>query len=480
MKFKNEKKKGFGAKRIGKKSSIDRDPFFEEETKKRGKFNYDDEDIESVESEEEGKVGEEIEDKFSHETVGEKRKRLVEETLDRIEEAKRKEREEDDEEDDGVRDSLVVKTLMQEQLEKSGRVQRAIASRVQEPQSSDEFRVIVKHQQSVTGVALSDDDSRGFSVSKDGTILHWDVSSGKSDEYKWPSNEVLKSHGLKFQESWNTRHNKQSLALAVSSDGRYVATGGVDCHVHLWDVRTREHVQAFIGHRGIVSSLCFREGTAELFSGSYDRTLRIWNAEDRTHIDSSFGHQSEILSIDALRRECVLSVGRDRTLQLYKVPESTHLIFRASEANLECCCFVNSDEFLAGSDNGSIALWSILNKKPVFIVKNAHHVIADHDSANHNCTSACSWVSSVAVCRGSDLAASGAGDGCVRLWGVESGSRAIQPLFGLPLPGFVNSLAFAKSGQFLIAGVGQEPRLGRWGCLKSAQNGVAIHPLRLS
>lgn len=219
---------------------------------------------------------------------------------------------------------------------------------VQEPRSSDEFRIIVKHQQSVTAVALSDDDSRGFSVSKDGTILHWDVSSGKSDEYKWPSDEVLKSHGLTFQESWNTRHNKQSLALAVSSDGRYLATGGVDCHVHLWDIRTREHVQvinilkiklmhdsvhcvlllasldmylvqAFTGHRGIVSSLCFREGTAELFSGSYDRTLRIWNAEDRTYIESSFGHQSEILSIDALRRERVISVGRDRTLQLYKV-----------------------------------------------------------------------------------------------------------------------------------------------------------------
>jgi len=115
--------------------------------------------------------------------------------------------------------------------------------RVQDLQSSDKFRVIVKHQYSVTGVALSDDDSRGFSVSKDGTILHWDVSSGKSDVYKWPSDEVLKSHGLKFQESWNTRHNKQSLALAVSSDGRYLATGGVDCHVHLWDIRTREHVQ---------------------------------------------------------------------------------------------------------------------------------------------------------------------------------------------------------------------------------------------
>ncbi|ONM07049.1 U3 snoRNP-associated protein-like EMB2271 [Zea mays] len=45
--------------------------------------------------------------------------------------------------------------------------------------------------------------------------------------------------------------------------------------------------------------------------------------------------------------------------------------------------------------------------------------------------------------------------------------------------GFVNSLAIAKSGRFIVAGVGQEPRLGRWGRVRSAQNGVAIHPIRL-
>jgi len=128
--MKLEKKKGIGAKRRGKKSSIDHDPFLEEETEKRRKFNYDDDDdIESVESEEEGKVGEEVEDEFAHETVGEKRKRLAEDTLNRIEEAKQREHEEDNEEDDDFRDSLVAKTLMQEQLEKSGRVRRANALR---------------------------------------------------------------------------------------------------------------------------------------------------------------------------------------------------------------------------------------------------------------------------------------------------------------------------------------------------------------
>ncbi|KAL6012275.1 hypothetical protein ACLOJK_002753 [Asimina triloba] len=64
-------------------------------------------------------------------------------------------------------------------------------------------------------------------------------------------------------------------------------------------------------------------------------------------------------------------------------------------------------------------------------------------------------VSSVAVCGGSDLAASGAGNGLVRLWSAEGGANSIRPLCDLPLVGFVNALAFARSGCFLVAGVGQ-------------------------
>ncbi|VVB12236.1 unnamed protein product [Arabis nemorensis] len=197
----------------------------------------------------------------------------------------------------------------------------------------------------------------------------------------------------------------------------------------------------------------------------------------KAYVGTHCRHKGRFLTIDALRRELVLSVGSDRT-QLFKVPEKRILIFRAPAPSLECGCFISNGEFLSGSDNGCIARWSILERKPVSMVQDAHAVIADGLNANGNL--ACSWVSSVAVCRRSDLAASGAGNGCVRLWGVESESRDIRPLYELPLFGFVNSLAFAKSGRFLIAGVEQEPRLGKWGRLKSVQNGVAIHPLRLS
>ena len=40
--------------------------------------------------------------------------------------------------------------------------------------------------------------------------------------------------------------------------------------------------------------------------------------------------------------------------------------------------------------------------------------------------------------------------------------------------GFVNSLRFSSEGLRLVAGVGQEHRLGRWWRMKEAKNHVAI------
>ncbi|XP_030479989.2 U3 snoRNP-associated protein-like EMB2271 [Cannabis sativa] len=506
-------KRGSGPKgsKKGKASSISDEAFFGNDPKKRRKKTKNDDFIESSDSDDDFFGGSDGDDGANgdlvEETVDETRKRLATELLEKMRKSAKEEGDDDDEGGDsdkeieeGERDSLVAQLLQQKQLEESGRLRRLVASRVQKPEASDQFQLLVKHRQPVTAVVLSEDDSKGFSAAKDGTILHWDVESGRGEKYRWPSDAVLKSHGAKDPQGRASKHSKLVFSLAVSSDGRYLASGGSDRHVHLWDTRTREHIQAFPGHRGPVSCLTFRQGTSELFSGSYDRTVKIWNAEDRAYISSLFGHQSEVLTIDCLRKERVLTVGRDRSMQLFKVPEESRLVFRAPASSLECCCFISNDEFLSGTDDGSVELWSLLRKKPAYIVKNAHSLLAanknieqkdcpmipnghiengHHTSEKYDSSSVYSWVSSVAVCRSSDLAASGAGNGSVRLWSIGSETKDIKPLYNLPVVGFVNSLAFAKSGKFIVAGVGQEPRLGRWGRVPAAQNGVAIHPLKL-
>ena len=80
------------------------------------------------------------------------------------------------------------------------------------------------------------------------------------------------------------------------------------------------------------------------------------------------------------------------------------------------------------------------------------------------------WISSLAVLPCSDLIATGSHDGFVKLWKIDAKSKKIEPVKEIPIQGFVNDLKFSSDGQFLIACLGQEHRLGRWWRIKEAKN----------
>lgn len=154
----------------------------------------------------------------------------------------------------------------------------------------------------MTAVTLSSDDARAFCASKDGLIVDWDVeyhsrlhshaqAGGLGGEptvgvpafeglngaagdrsggrFEWPKEETRQASGQAGDGGGDggggggtgggRRRKKKKgggkggggasrhvLALAVSSDGRYLAGGGYDRNVHLWDVRTRQHIQVCI------------------------------------------------------------------------------------------------------------------------------------------------------------------------------------------------------------------------------------------
>eukprot|EP00898_Chlorokybus_atmophyticus_P003580 jgi/Chlat1/4222/Chrsp27S04299 len=465
------------------------------------------EEIESEPSDDErGEEGPATEDEENghEETAEEKRLRLAKAYLDRMRTDARGSADEADEDEDAA----VTERLRQDQMEAAGMLQRKIAARVVAPASGAEQPLPVDslwrgHRLSITSVVLSHDDATAYSASKDGAIFQWDVETSARTRFQHvgdeePSTSAPTANGHANGHAVSDGHSgrrkgkgkggkggkgggghegsRHTLCLSLSSDGRFLASGGYDRKVRVWDARTHKVIRAFPGHKDAVSCLSFREGTHELFSGSYDRSIKQWSIDDLAYMDSLFGHQSEVLSLAVLKRERAVSTGRDHTCRLWKIPEETQLVYRGHGESIDCCAMISHSDWITGSDDGSLSLWNFMKKKPALVIRDAHG--GGVGSAAVGLASG--WMQSVAVCRGADLAASGAGDGAVRLWALEDNNRRLRPLYSFAARGFTNALCLAHSGRFVLAGVGQEPRLGRWGRTSAAKNGIIMHRINLS
>lgn len=335
------------------------------------------------------------------------------------------------------------------------------------------------------------------------------------------------------------------LAVAVSSSGKFVATGGADKRLIIWSAEDLTPLRIFSHHRDAITSLAFRRGTNHLYSGSKDRTIKTWSLDELAYVETLFGHQDEVTDLAALAQERCVSVGaRDRTARLWKVAEETQLVFRGGgsgsgvtktnddktvksptnrkfvEGSIDRISMIDEETFITGSDNGSLSLWSIHKKKPIFTIPLAHgldpaptleeySVEKNPDPKEELPEPQPRWITALTTVPYSDLILSGSWDGHVRVWKVSQDKKRLEKLgivgrqqqqtfnqqeentgdnndkeeeggVGQVVRGVVNDLAVfergerGKDGLCVVVGLGMEHKFGRWKCVKGGKNGAVV------
>ncbi|KAL0978128.1 hypothetical protein UPYG_G00166510 [Umbra pygmaea] len=392
------------------------------------------------------------------ETPQEKKLRLAKLYLDQL-----RDEEEEKAEEESFESELIAGRLQDEVLEQKGKLQRMVADLLLPPDAS-EIRLLRGHKLPVTCLVITPDDKHVFSAAKDCSIIKWAVESGKRLH--------TIAGGRKGTQDRHLGHTAHILSMSISSDGKYLATGDMNKLIMIWEAATCKHLYKFTGHKGPVSGLSFRRGTHDLYSASHDRSIKVWNVDENAYVETLFGHQDAITGLDSGSRErCVTAGGRDHTVRIWKIAEESQLVFHGHEGSIDCVQLINEEHMISGADDGSVSLWNVNKKKPLSTVKVAHGWHGDA-GLEQPC-----WVAAVAALQNSDTVASGSHNSKVQLWKCGQGFRCLEPLFSIPVNGFVNSLKFSSSGKFLVAGVGQEHRLGRWWRMKDAKNGLYIIPL---
>ncbi|WPH03644.1 WD40 repeat-like protein [Acrodontium crateriforme] len=403
-------------------------------------------------------------------------------------------------------------------------------------------RMVRMDGKSITAVAIQ--GQFVYTAGKDLSLSKWELPSSETPETEEETTKVRASKKPKrraytrgSQSRKNDRdydqHTAAILCLAASQDGKFVVTGGADNKLIAWDAVTLKPLKVFTQHRDSVTGLAFRRGTNQLYSASKDRTVKVWSLDELAYVETLFGHQDEVVDVGALAQEKCITVGaRDRTARLWKVVEESQLVFRGggapskpkpnhnasddkpdvpidpamykyNEGSTDRITCIDDDTFLTASDNGSISLWSVHKKKPVYTLPLAHGLEPapplttlsaekEPNPADVFQSPAPRWITALRAIPYSNVFVSGSWDGYVRVWRVTSDKRRIEALGPLEcvddeglttsrrVEGVINDLAIdergdrGKEGIVVIAGVGKEPRLGRWRDIAGAKNGMAV------
>ncbi|KAG1781094.1 quinon protein alcohol dehydrogenase-like superfamily [Suillus placidus] len=118
------------------------------------------------------------------------------------------------------------------------------------------------HTSVVQGVLRLHGGRQIITCSYDGSLQVWDLESG-----------------TQVGETWMVEGRGAVNAIALSLDGKTVASGSSDGAVRMWNISTGKVIKKWTEHTAGVSSVCWSPNGCQVVSGSDDRTFRVWNVE---------------------------------------------------------------------------------------------------------------------------------------------------------------------------------------------------------
>ena len=232
---------------------------------------------------------------------------------------------------------------------------------------------------------------------------------------------------------------------------------------------------------------------ARPISGASDKTVRLWNINAETHLVFR-GHKATVDAVRMLTTDTFLSGDQNGALMLWKETQKRPV------AIVPAAHGIDGQDASAGALSASSLPQRLLEREAArgqngVRAENGSHVAPedsdDVDEVGGNrappngskdaVTASSSrasgnlgkyatnarWICSLSTLHMSDVAVSGSYDGFVRIWEARADERRLRPIRAVAVPGFINALAISqRDPRIIVAGTGNEHRLGRWWRLK--------------
>jgi WD40 repeat protein len=275
-------------------------------------------------------------------------------------------------------------------------------------------------------------------------------------------------------------HTGAIWSVAISADGRFLASGGEDLTIRIWELQTGTCLRILEGLQGWVASLAFapRQASTERYRlASGDNDLRLWDVETGQTLHDLEGHTHAVLAVAfSPDGRTLASSSVDCTLRLWDSHTGQSIaVWNGHDASVWALAFSPDGQTLAsGGEDQTVKLWDVETQRcrrtllghnglvqsiayspdGLALVSAAlNRSIRLWDSQTGHCLK--TWqgysevVNAVEFHPQGKMLASAHGDNVLRLWDVQNGD-CLNCLQGHT--DRVSSLAFNPDGRLLASG----------------------------